>query len=188
MEHEGEYRKCAPEGAPAPDGAGFRALLALPAAEFAARCETERMQLGGPGGQHRNRVKTGVRLRYAEWPDLEGVSGESRDGGRNLLAAADQLRLVAACCLRHAFPDELPALPWRADSPVSAEHPLYPLWASLALDALAEENGSPAAAARRMGRTTSSYLRCLRAQKLAWAAAGKIRESLGLPPLKAPGA
>ncbi len=159
----------------------------MPEAEFAALCETDRMQLGGPGGQHRNRVKTGIRLRHPRWPDFEGVSGESRDGGRNLLAAARQLRLVLACALRFPFPETLPALPWPAASAISPDHPLAPLWVSLALDALAEENGSPAAAAARLGRSTSSYLRNLRAQKLAWAAAQKIRAALGLPPLKAPG-
>ena len=89
--------------------------------------------------------------------------------------------------LRFPFPEELPALTWPAASAISPDHPLAPLWVSLALDALAEENGSPAAAAARLGRSTSSYLRNLRAQKLAWAAAQKIRAALGLPPLKAPG-
>jgi protein subunit release factor B len=63
----------------------------LPDAELLAQCEVQAHRAGGPGGQHRNKAETAVRLLHLP----TGVAAEGKDQrsrGQNLSAALERLR------------------------------------------------------------------------------------------------
>ncbi len=63
----------------------------LPERELLAQCEVQVHRAGGPGGQHRNKTETAVRLVHRP----TGVAAEGKDQrsrGQNLAAALERLR------------------------------------------------------------------------------------------------
>ncbi len=71
--------------------AAARRALALPDAALAAECEETFFTAGGPGGQHRNKTESGVRL--AHRPTGVVVSAtERRSQAQNRSAALERLR------------------------------------------------------------------------------------------------
>jgi protein subunit release factor B len=63
----------------------------LPDLELLAQCELQAHRAGGPGGQHRNKAETAVRLVHLP----TGVSAEGKDQrsrGQNLATALERLR------------------------------------------------------------------------------------------------
>jgi protein subunit release factor A len=78
-------------GVPEAVRAAARRALALPDAALLAECEETFFTAGGPGGQHRNRTESGVRLAH---PPTGAVvtATERRSQARNRGAALDRLR------------------------------------------------------------------------------------------------
>jgi protein subunit release factor A len=78
-------------GVPETVRAAARRALALPDAALLAECEETFFTAGGPGGQHRNRTESGVRLAH---PPTGAVvtATERRSQARNRGAALDRLR------------------------------------------------------------------------------------------------
>ncbi|HEX9605289.1 MAG TPA: peptide chain release factor-like protein [Myxococcales bacterium] len=63
----------------------------LPDPQLLAQCEVQAHRAGGPGGQHRNKAETAVRLVHLP----TGVAAEGKDQrsrGQNLSAALERLR------------------------------------------------------------------------------------------------
>ncbi len=77
------------------DGSGVRAAarraVALSDEELAAECEESFFVAGGPGGQHRNKTATGVRLVHAA-TGLAVTATERRSQSQNRGAALERLR------------------------------------------------------------------------------------------------
>ena len=73
----------------------LRALCArsvrLPEAELEAECDLEFFTAGGPGGQHRNKTETGVRLRHRP-TGFVAQATERRSQLQNRGAALERLR------------------------------------------------------------------------------------------------
>jgi protein subunit release factor B len=68
-----------------------RRALALPPAALAAECEETFFTAGGPGGQHRNKTESGVRLVHR--PTGASVTAtERRSQAQNRAAALERLR------------------------------------------------------------------------------------------------
>jgi hypothetical protein len=142
----------------------------------------------GPGGQHRNKVSSAVRLHHR--PSGITVTGtERRSQHENKANAVGRLREALALYTRVPLP---PAPVWPAkvrivDAKlrVSAENPSLPQVLALVLDALAEYRGRHQDAAAFLGVTGSSLTRFLADHPKAWAEANRIRAEAGLPALKA---
>lgn len=81
----------------------------------------------GPGGQHRNRVKTGIRLIHPPW-GAQGECSQYREGKRNRREALENLRLnLDQNCVFpfENFQQEWATLPKQR---INTHNKLYPLW------------------------------------------------------------
>ena len=73
--------------------------LALTDAELLSQCRFDRFRVSGPGGQHRNRRDTAVRLVHSP-TGLAGQASERRSQARNREMALQRLRRTIALELR----------------------------------------------------------------------------------------
>lgn len=151
--------------------------LRLPDADLIRQCREERYKSSGPGGQHRNKVETAVRLHHT----ASGVTAqgeETRSQEENRRHAVHRLREKIAFAVRSPFdladpdvPLEFVAQRGRGGSlGVNTKNPNYPLIAATALDALTAANGSYATAAHALGVTTSQLRKFLQSNPELWRA------------------
>ena len=87
---------------------------ALEAKRLLTECQVECLRRSGPGGQHRNKVETGIRLRHR--PTGVGAEAtERRSQAENRRAAIARLRLNLALEIRRRCPaDYAPSSLWRS--------------------------------------------------------------------------
>jgi hypothetical protein len=101
-------------------------------------CERKNYKDSGPGGQHRNKVETGVELTHPD-TGLKGRASERRAQKDNLRMALRRLRFVLA--LKHREPWQTRSDLWRSRCPnnkviCSQEHEDFPGLLAECLDAL----------------------------------------------------
>lgn len=179
--------------------AELRARLTYDDARLLAECEVEHRRVRGPGGQHRNKVSSGVRLTHRP-SGITVTASERRSQHENRDQALHRLREALALYTRLPLPD-WPTGPLGADAPaslwpagvqvkdgrlhVSPRNPALPRVLALVLDALAACRGVHQKAAQHLGLTPTSLTRFLAEHPKAWAEANRIRSEAGLPPLRA---
>ncbi|MEX0726795.1 MAG: peptide chain release factor-like protein [Planctomycetaceae bacterium] len=140
--------------------------------ELLAHCAVERIRRSGPGGQHRNKVETGIRLRHRP-TDLTAQATERRSQAENLKSAIDRLRWELVLSIRQTGEtDSSGAAPaasplWKSRCPggmikVNPQHRDYPLLVAEALDVLARYGWDMKPAAEQLGCTASQLTRFLR--------------------------
>jgi ribosome-associated protein len=76
---------------PEPVRAAARRAVALPDAALLAQCDETFFMVGGPGGQHRNKTESGVRLVHRP-TGAHVTATERRSQARNRAAALARLR------------------------------------------------------------------------------------------------
>lgn len=167
-------------------------LLLLEDADLLAQCEVDTYRASGPGGQHRNKVSSAVRLRH-DPTGIEASGEESRSQHENKRRALRRLRMKIATSLRS------PAPPGARVPPVVREcvtgrgqrkrlevgrrdRRYWPVVAFL-LDLLDGAEGRVGEAARTVGATTGSVVSVLKADRHALAAAQEIRRRHEKKPL-----
>jgi len=159
-----------------------------------AQCRVETYRSGGPGGQHRNKVSSAVRLHHGP-TGLAVHADESRLQGENRRRALSRLRMAVACRVRR------PVDPSAGPPPVVAGCLRAPkgggpmrleigrrdarFWAVAAhlLDLLEASEGRLADAAERLGVSTGSLVRVLKADRHLLAAAQQLRARHGARPI-----
>lgn len=174
--------------APRPSDAQLRARLTWDDARLLAECEVDFHRVSGPGGQHRNKVETAVRITHR--PSGLTVTGtERRSQHENKARALDRLREALAVYTRAPLPTPLA---WPAGVQiqggrlrVNPKNPAYYLVLGLALDALHAAATRPQDAAALLGVSTTSLVRFLADHPKGWAEAQRMRQAAGLSPLKA---
>lgn len=148
-------------------------------------CTVRGYQGSGPGGQHRNKTNTGVKLSFAPF-NLEIRCCEDRSAQVNRTLALGRMRLRIAIEIREV-PTPVPPIPFPGSAGrVSPENPLFPLFVADCLDRIAEATGDHRPAAKAWGISSSALLRILFQEKAIIEATQKIRQQAGLGPLKAP--
>lgn len=157
-------------------------------AALLAECDVHLHRVGGPGGQHRNKVSSAVRLVHR--PSGIVVTGtERRSQHENKANALARLREAIAVHARRPLPDEV-AWPESVHIDgghlrVSEKNAAYHHVIALVLDALTAYRGVHRDAARALHVTPTSLVRFLADCPRAWTEANRLRQECGLPPLRA---
>ncbi|MFH1745660.1 MAG: peptide chain release factor-like protein [Planctomycetota bacterium] len=174
-------------GTPRPSAEELRLRLDYDDTRLLAECEVHTYRSSGPGGQHRNKTSSAVRLHHQP-SGLVTKGAESRSQHQNKARALQRLREALAVNIRQPLPAEIE---WPANVNIVARrlklassNPAIPHVIALVLDALADHGGKLADAACALGISASSLTRFLADQPAAWTTANRIRTAAGLPALK----
>lgn len=152
-------------------------------------CEMRFVRRSGPGGQHRNKVSSGVQLLFgADGPVAE--ANERRSQADNRRVALSRLRRLLAVQVRTAWNanTELPEL-WRSRVQggrivVSAEHRDVPGLLAIALDCLAAHDWDAGSAAEALECSTTQLVRFLGEEPLALGKLNTERRARGMKALR----
>ncbi len=157
--------------------------------ELLRACEIEFLRRSGPGGQHRNKVETGVRLLHSD-TGVKAQACERRSQAANRRAAIFRLRLNLAIEIRRPVdPEDGPSDLWKERSAgslarVNPSHDDFPALVAEALDSIAALDADVAQAARRLRCTTSQLVRFVKKEPRAIALVNDWRETDDMRPLK----
>jgi hypothetical protein len=186
MNRRSANHECTAAPALAPES--LRARLDFPDERLLAECEVHLHRTGGPGGQHRNKVSSAVRLRHLP-SGLVVTASERRSQHENKANALQRLREGLAVSVRAPPPVEIvwPASVQIRDGRLRVGEQNPALWhiVALVLDELAACDGQVQKAAARLGVSTSSLTRFLAEHPKAWTEANRIRQAAGLAALRA---
>jgi hypothetical protein len=156
--------------------------------KLVAECDTHLYKASGPGGQHRNKVTSAVRLCHRA-SGLHATGTESRSQHENRARAIKRLREAIALSARVPLPAEI-VWPENVQIPsgrlrVNEKNPAITQVIALVLDSFAHHGGEPKEAATALGLTTSGLVKFVYEHRKAWREVAHMREKLGLKPLRA---
>jgi len=161
---------------------------ALPAPALWRECELRRVRRSGPGGQHRNKVETGVVLCHRP-TGVRAEASERRSQAENRAVALRRLRIRLALDVRRPVEPAGPSELWRSRVrgerlALSPRHDDFPALLAEALDWLWSLAGDARAAAEALGCTASQLVRLLGHEPAALARVNAWRAQRGLRPLR----
>ena len=157
--------------------------------ELLRECEIEFIRRSGPGGQHRNKVETGVRLLHSA-SGVRAQACERRSQAANRRVAIFRLRANLAIEVRRPLdPQDGPCERWKERSAgglarVNPSHDDFPALLAEALDTVAAFEGDVAQAALRLDCTTSQLVRFLKKDPRAIGLVNDWREAGDMRPLR----
>lgn len=148
-------------------------------------CEVTSGRGSGPGGQHRNKVETAIRIRHLP-SGVEASASERRHKEQNRKQAVFRLRIKLAIAVREPVdPAEPPSACWQARCvagrlSVNPSHADYPALLAEALDRLSAMQQELAASADAMGVSSSQLLKLIKHEPAAFEKLNHSRQSAGL--------
>jgi hypothetical protein len=155
-----------------------------------AQCEVDRYRASGPGGQHRNKTESAVRLRHK----LTGVSAigeDSRSQSENKLHAVRRLRSAIALDVREPAPPQpsprLAALVAGGTAPLGKQTRLTgEYWTAIAelLDLLVANGLEIGTTAHQLGISTGALSKLLLHDDLVGRAVNDLRRARNMRPLR----
>jgi hypothetical protein len=158
-----------------------------------AQCEIDRYRASGPGGQHRNKTESAVRLRH-RLTGVTAIGEDSRSQAENKIHAVRRLRAAIALAVRepvaldgHAPSPRLAALVAGGTAPLGARTRLTgDYWAAIAelLDLLVAGDLEIAATAQRLGITTGAMSKLLLHDEQVARVVNDLRRARGMRPLR----
>ena len=152
-------------------------------------CTERRVRRSGPGGQHRNKVETGVVLRH-ESTGVEAEASERRSQAENRQVAVFRLRVRLAVEIRTVRSvDAVPSELWRSRCrggrvSVNPSHLDFPALLAEALDVLAMCEYDQPIATSLLACTGSQLVKFLKEERSAFEKLNRERVTRGLPRLK----
>ncbi|MFH1264581.1 MAG: peptide chain release factor-like protein [Planctomycetota bacterium] len=162
---------------------------ALRPEQLLAECRVERLRRSGPGGQHRNKVETAVRLRHQP-TGVGAEASERRSQAENRRIALGRLRISLAIEVRRpCAADEGPSPLWRSRLggtriAIGPSHEDFPTILAEVLDRIAAREGDVRRASEELGCTASQLVRLLKKEPRAIALVNRWRRDRGLAPLR----
>ncbi|KAI0529370.1 hypothetical protein KFK09_001918 [Dendrobium nobile] len=172
--------------------------LRLSDEELMAQCEMDTFKASGPGGQHRNKRESAVRLKHLP-TGIITQAVEDRSQHKNRASALSRLRTLLALKVRNAIeldgyrpPSELlqilPAKSTIRGSEVGPQigpnNPKFTLGMQALLDLISTVNGSVSEGAKILGLSTGALSRLILSDDSLRAAVNELRTSKGMRPLK----
>jgi hypothetical protein len=158
-----------------------------------AQCAVDRYRASGPGGQHRNKTESAVRLRH-EATGVSAIGEDSRSQSENKLHAVRRLRAAIALGVREpvnleqfAPSPRLAALVAGGTSPLGAATRLTGnYWAGIAelLDLLVAGELEIGATAARLGISTGAMSKLLLHDETVARAVNDLRRARAMRPLR----
>ncbi|KAK8960312.1 hypothetical protein KSP40_PGU014803 [Platanthera guangdongensis] len=166
--------------------------------ELMNQCEMDTFKSSGPGGQHRNKRESAVRLKHLP-TGIIAQAVEDRSQHRNRSTALSRLRTLLALKVRNPIvldgykpPLELlQILPAKstirgseAGSQIGPNNPKFAMGMQALLDLLSTVEGSVSTAAKILGLSTGALSRLILSDDSLRAAVNDLRTSKGMRPLK----
>lgn len=157
------------------------------------QCEVDRYRASGPGGQHRNKTESAVRLRH-KLSGASAIGEDSRSQAENKVHAVRRLRAAIALGVREPVKLEgfapsprLAALVAGGTAPLGAKTRLTgEYWAAIAelLDLLVAGDVEIGATAQRLGLTTGALSKLLLHDDQVGRMVNDLRRSRQMRPLR----
>lgn len=171
--------------------------LALSDEELLAQCRFERFRVSGPGGQHRNKTDSAVRLTH-EPTGVVGYASERRSQHQNRATALSRLRRSMALEVRREVGLDLyhpprslqRVLPRSIRTELPSKDRVGPrhreFWTGVGplLDLFDAVGGSTADCAALVGCSSNQLTKLFASESNLWAAANATRARFGLNPLR----
>lgn len=159
----------------------------LPIEDLLTNCEIRRQRRSGPGGQHRNKVETGIFVEHKP-TGIRAEATEQRSQPKNQELALFRIRVNLALQHRSELVDS-PSELWKSRLRggkifVNAEHADFPSLLAECLDVLDANNWDAKAAAVDLGCSTTQLVRFLKKDGRGLVELNGHREKLGLNKLK----
>jgi hypothetical protein len=157
-----------------------------------AECEVDRYRASGPGGQHRNKTESAIRLRHAS--GVSAIAEDTRSQGENRAIALRRIRehlawelRVPIALERYAPSPRLRALIAGGTAPLgekTRQKPEYLVAMAELLDVFDATGAEVAATAQRLGITTGAASKLLLHDDRVARVVGQLRSRRGLRPLR----
>jgi hypothetical protein len=156
--------------------------LCLDDSELLKLCQVSQYKGSGPGGQHRNKKSTGVRL-YLPTFNVEIKHCDDRNTLVNQKRALKKLRLSLALANDFDYQLDLFSFPG-SQKRINSDNPLYPLFCSQLRYLMIKHQASPAPCAKAFQLSTSALVRIIFKEKELLQTMQELRHRFTLPPLR----
>jgi hypothetical protein len=153
------------------------------------QCEVDRYRASGPGGQHRNKTESAVRLRH-KLTGIAAIGEDSRSQAENKVHAVRRLRAALALEVREpvvGVSSRLAAFVAAGTAPLGAKTRLTgEYWAAIGelLDHLVANQLEISTTAQRLGITTGALSKLLLHDEHVGRAVNDLRRAKGMRPLR----
>ena len=163
------------------------ALLKLPDADLLKLCEISAYKGSGPGGQHKNKTNSGVKLKLKFEKNsqlstlnsqliIESYSCDDRSSHINKLLALKKLRLKIALQIREEPATQIPFPFPGSDGKISPDNNLYPQFIADILDRINLRKGDLSEAAKMWGLSKSALNKIILQDKKVMEVFQKLRQ------------
>lgn len=166
--------------------------------ELLRECEMDTYKSSGPGGQHRNKRESAVRLKHVP-TGVIAQAAEDRSQHKNRASALSRLRTLLALKVRSSVnldaysppPQLLQILPPKSTirssevgPQIGPNNPKFALGMQTLLDLIFAVEGSVSEAAKLLGLSTGALSRLILSDDSLRMAVNELRTSKGMKPLK----
>lgn len=150
-------------------------LLKLSDLDLLKLCEVSSYKGSGPGGQHRNKTSSGIKIKLNK--ELESYSCDDRSSHINKLIALKKLRLKIALLMREAPSSQIPFAFPGANGKISPDNKLYIEFIADILDRINANKGNLDNAASIWGLSKSALNKIIFSDKKVLEVFMKIKDN-----------